>query len=56
MQYELEDRSYLEFEIFEEKIICMKVPKRVYAKASVEIMRTLDMDIINTIVKEFYGR
>ena len=56
MQYELEDRSYLEFEIFEQKIICMNVPKRIYADASFEIMKAIDMDIINKIVKEFYGR
>lgn len=55
MQYELEDRSYLEFEIFEEKIVCMRVPKRIYTEASVEIIKTMDMDKINMIVKEFYG-
>ena len=56
MQYELNDRSYLEFEIFEEKIVCMKVPQRIYAKASFEIMKGVDMELINKIVKEFYER
>lgn len=56
MQYELEDRSYLEFEVFEDKIVCMKVPKRIYAEASVKIIKEVNMDIINAIVKEFYGR
>lgn len=56
MQYELDDRSYLEFEVFEEKIVCMKVPQRIYSKASFEVMKSVDMELINKIVKEFYGR
>lgn len=30
-QYELSDRSYLEFEIFENKTMCLQVPKRIYS-------------------------
>lgn len=56
MQYELNDRSYLEFEVFQEKIVCMKVPQRIYKKASFEIMKDVDMQLINKIIKEFYGR
>lgn len=32
MEYELIDNSYLEFEIFEDKIICLEVPQRNYSK------------------------
>lgn len=54
MQYELEDRSYLEFEIFEEKIVCMEVPKRIYSDAVFRKINGADMEKINEIVKEFY--
>lgn len=54
MQFELEDRSYLEFEIFEEKVVCMKVPQRIYKNASFEVMHGVNMELINKIVKEFY--
>lgn len=56
MQFELKDRSYLEFEIFQEKITCMVVPKRVYAKASFKKLKITDVYLISRIVKEFYGR
>lgn len=56
MQYELADRSYLEFEIFEEKIVCMKVPKRVYERASFEVFVDVDMERLNKIIEEFYGQ
>ncbi len=32
-QYELGDKSYLEFEIFEDRTLCLQVPKRIYSKA-----------------------
>lgn len=34
MQYELADNSYLEFEIFLDKIVFLEVPKRDYAKTT----------------------
>lgn len=55
MQYELADRSYLEFEIFEEKIVCMEVPKRIYERASFEVFTDVDIRRINEIIEEFYG-
>jgi hypothetical protein len=55
LQYELEDRSYLEFEIFEKNIMCMKVPKRIYADASFEEIDSGNINRVNQIVKEFYG-
>ncbi len=56
MQYELEDTSYMEFEIFEDTITCMKVPQRVYAHAVFKTFQNLDMDQFNQIVEEFYGK
>uniref|UniRef100_UPI0040577811 hypothetical protein n=1 Tax=Acetatifactor sp. TaxID=1872090 RepID=UPI0040577811 len=54
MQYELNDRSYLEFEIFADKIVCMKVPQRVYSKAAFITIEGLDIALISKILKEFY--
>ena len=56
MQYELADNSYLEFEICANKVLCVKVPKRVYSNALFEKFDTLQMERINEIVKEFYGK
>lgn len=56
MQYELEDKSYLEFEVFEKKIVCMKVPRRIYEEATFQELNFSDMMRINQIVKEFYGK
>ncbi len=55
MQYELEDKSYLEFEIFSDKITCMKVPKRIYSQATFEVFNKMDMGKFNKIIEEFYG-
>lgn len=55
MQYELEDNSYLEFEIFDDKISCMEVPKRVYNKAIFREFNHDKIDFINKIVRGFYG-
>lgn len=55
-QYELKDRSYLEFEIFEDKTMCLQVPKRTYSEA-VEMELTDSEDTqIKEIVDNFYGR
>lgn len=54
MQYELADRSYLEFEVFADKIEMLLVPKRRYADA---IERTISADQyygIKHIVKDFF--
>lgn len=56
MQYELEDKSYLEFEIYEEKVMCMKVPKRIYKNAVFEKFEDIEIKKLNQIVKEFYER
>ena len=55
-QYQLEDESYLEFEIFEEKTMCLLVPERIYEKASEKELRGTEEKNIKEIVDNFYGR
>lgn len=55
-QYELSDRSYLEFEIFESKIMCLQVPKRIYSEAIELELTDSEDDRIKEIVDIFYGR
>lgn len=55
-QYELGDRSYLEFEIYETKTMCLQVPKRIYSEAiELELVDSED-ERIKEIVDTFYGR
>lgn len=56
MQYELKDKSYLEFEIYKTKVMCMFVPKRIYQEAEFKEFTDIEMDRFNQIVKEFYGK
>ena len=53
LQYEHEDKSYLEFEIFADKIVCMQVPKKDYEKASFKELNDADIKMINQIIKQF---
>ncbi len=55
MQFELKDGSYLEFEVFEDRITSMMVPERDYDKAVFPAVSLEDVDNINRIVGEFYG-
>lgn len=55
-QYELEDRSYLEFEIFGEKVSCLEVPQRRYSDARTFEFPISETQKIKEIVKEFYGQ
>ncbi len=55
-QYELEDRSYLEFEIFEENVSCLEVPQRIYSNARTFVFPISEAQRIKEIVKEFYGQ
>lgn len=55
-QYELEDRSYLEFEIFGEKVSCLEVPKRIYSNAKTFEFPISEAQRIKEIVKKFYGQ
>ena len=53
MQYELADNSYLEFEIFLDKIVFLEVPKREYSKATEGIINSYEQ--MEKMVKQFYG-
>ena len=55
LQFELEDRSYMEIEVFETRVTCMVVPKRVYEDAQFPDVSLDNMEQINKIVREFYG-
>ena len=55
-QYELEDRSYLEFEIFREKISYLEVPQRRYSDARTFEFPISETKRIKEIIKEFYGQ
>lgn len=54
LQYELEDKSYLEFEVFKDKILCMVGPQRNYNKSKYEIIQPVDIKRINEIIDNFY--
>lgn len=54
-QYELEDKSYLEFEIFENMVMCLCVPKRVYANTITKKITSSEQENIKKIVDKFYG-
>lgn len=56
LQYELDDKSYLEFEIFEDKIACLEVPKRNYIEAKEWTLSNTENAQIKRIVDDFYGR
>jgi len=55
MQYELDDRSYLGFEVFQEKVTKVYIPQRDYSKAIEEEVTTNILDFINTNVERFYA-
>lgn len=56
LEYELEDKSYLEFEVFENKILCLRIPQRDYTKAEHEVISPTDINRINEIIDNFYNR
>ncbi|MCC8104949.1 MAG: hypothetical protein LIO99_02875 [Clostridiales bacterium] len=55
MQYELEDRSYLEFEIFEDKTLCLKVHRRIYSNATTMQITENESERVRGIVEDFFG-
>ena len=56
LQYELEDRSYLGFEISEEKTTYLKVPQRKYDEAEErELAGADEVKKIKELVADFYG-
>ena len=54
LEYELEDESYLEFEVFKDKILCMRIPQRNYNKSEHEVIQPTDIKRINEIIDNFY--
>ena len=54
-QYELGDKSYLELEIFEDRTLCLQVPKRIYSKAKEWQLTDSEESQIKEIVDNFYG-
>lgn len=54
-QYELKDGSYLEFEIFEKKILCLEIPQRIYSAARMFELRPSEIKKVKKIVEVFYG-
>ena len=51
IEYDRPDKSYLEFEVFKDKIVMLKVPHRDYSKA---IEKEVNEEDIYNIVKSFY--
>lgn len=56
MQFEANDGSYLEFEVFEDRITCMIVPQRNYDEAVYPQVSLDNIGEINAIVRGFYGK
>ena len=55
MQYELPDNSYLEFEVFKDKIIYLEVPERKYVLARTNTFSKSEIHKLNSIVQNFYS-
>lgn len=55
LQFELPDRSYMELEVFEDRITCMVVPQREYKNVIFHKITLGDLNNINRIVGDFYG-
>lgn len=55
MEYELSDRSYLEIEIYEERIKIMEVPQRRYSEAKTFELPAKEYSKIATVVNNFCG-
>lgn len=55
MEYEKADRSYLEFEISQDKIKVMEVPKRQYKNAKKSEIPASNYESLSEIVNEFCG-
>lgn len=54
MQYELSDESYLEFEVFNDKITFLRIPQLEYSKAVEGVINNDNQ--IKEMVKDFHGR
>lgn len=56
IQYEFEDKTYLEFEIFKAKINYLYVPERIYTNAIEKEIPDNDINKINEIVNKMYEK
>lgn len=56
VQYELDDKSYLGFEIFKDKATKVLIPQRDYFKAIEEEVTENIVDFVNKNVENFYGQ
>ena len=55
LQFELADRSYMELEVFENRVTCMIVPKRNYSEVIYPEVSLDEVAKINSLVKDFYS-
>ncbi len=55
LQYQLEDESYLEFEIFKDKTVCLYVPQGIYEKAIEQHFIHAEEQQIKEKTDWFYG-
>ena len=55
LQYTKADNSYLEFEVFEDRTLCLLVPQRIYTRAKESEIVDGETRRICEIVEEFYG-
>lgn len=55
MQFEASDNSYLEFEVFEDRVSCMYVPRREYEKATFPDVSLDNLDSINSVISRMYN-
>lgn len=53
LEFERQDRSYLEFEIFSNKVICLEVPERRYEQAVFHPVSFGDTEAVEQIVRKF---
>lgn len=55
MEYELSDRSYLEFEIYPDHITVLEVPQRNYSSAIQKSIASTNYQSLSQIVSAFHG-
>lgn len=55
IEYELKDKSYLEFEIFEDKIVVMQILQENYDNAQFWDLSCNDIEQINEIINKFFN-
>lgn len=56
MQYKFDDHTYLEFEIYEDKIVSLYVPKLNYTKAEEKELYNVDDSVLNKIISDVFSK